>query len=320
MTFELILNFMKNTNIHHFIIVFVTTLLFTSCNVTNYVLKKTNKQYIKLGLSEWTDEQDSSSIHWRKVGSGSENLLLFHGFGPATELQWEDVVKFLYRDFTIYIPDLVYFGESTSKVENYDPRFITRQIANSINININKEVYIAGVSFGGLIGSLYANHYPENTKGLVLIDALSKFLSRNYTDSIAVAYGYPGINDILIPEDGKSLKTLFQLSYHKPANYPKWMLNKPAQQLYANQRKEKEKLLDFLKEHETELRSLDYPYNGKVQIIWGKEDILIPVSNAYLLKEYYPNSELTILPDVGHVSNMDAAQDVARIIKNTFSK
>jgi len=306
---------MKNANMRYWTIVFITLLPFISCNVTNYVLKKTNKQYIKLGLSEWTDEQDSSSIHWRKVGSGSENLLLFHGFGPATELQWEDLVKLLHRDFTIYIPDLIYFGESTSKVENYDPRFITRQIANSLNKNLNEKVYIAGISFGGLIGSIYANFYPENTKGLVLIDALSKFLSRNYTDSVATVHGYQGINEILIPEDGKSLKTLFQLSYHKPANYPKWMLNKPAQQLYANQKMQKERLLDFLKEHETDLRALHYPFNGKVQIIWGKEDMIIPVSNAYSLKQYYPNSTLTILSQVGHVANMEAPEEVAGIIR-----
>lgn len=295
-----------------FLILLITSL--SSCNLTNHYLKKVNKQYVKLGMTDWLAKNDSSEIYWRKVGHGNENLLLIHGFGPATELQWEDVVKLLYDDFTIYIPDLIYFGKSSSEVANYDPSFITRQLHQSLQTEKIETIYVAGVSFGGLITGVFAHEYTEMTHGIILIDALSKFYTKTHTDSLARKNGYEGIDDILIPEDGSALKTLFQLSYYKPIKYPVWILNNATQQLYSDQREEKENLLDFLRKNESLLKSSNYVYTGKTHIVWGKEDLIIPVSNAYELKAYYPNSELTILQETGHVANMEAPEKIAGII------
>ena len=298
-----------------FILVFGFSIALSSCNVTERVLSKTHKKYEKLDLSTWTDQSDSSSIFWRKVGHGNKNLLLIHGFGAATELQWEGVVNLLQDEFTMYIPDLIYFGESTSKVDIYDPKYITRQLHLSIQKENIGGLYIAGISFGGLISSLFADQYPDEIRGLLLIDALSKFSDRTHSDSLAMAYGYHDINEILIPNDGKSLKTLFKISYEKPKNYPAFMLNKPARVLYNDQRQEKENLLNYLRRHEKELKSDDYGFDGPVAIIWGKEDKIIPLANAYLLQANYPNSTLTILPGVGHVANMEGPEEVANCIR-----
>ena len=117
-------------------------LLYCSCNITKYHLNRTHRKLEKFGQIEWNCENDSSSMHFRKVGRGDKNLILLHGFGPATEMQWIDIVKYLYNDFTIYIPDLVYFGKSFSDSENYDPRFISRQIYNCINKENLDNLYV----------------------------------------------------------------------------------------------------------------------------------------------------------------------------------
>jgi pimeloyl-ACP methyl ester carboxylesterase len=264
---------------------------------------------------EWKSENDSSIIHWRRVGKGENNLLLIHGFGPVTEMQWEEVVKILHADFTIYIPDLIYFGESSSITKNYDPRFIVRQIYHSLTDQNLHKIYIAGISYGGMISSIFAHEYPDLTEGLILIDALSKFLDKNHSDSLANALGYKNINEILIPTDGKSFKALLQISFYKSKQYPAWLLNKPSRILFSNQRNEKEGLLNYLSVNEIDLKSIDIFYNGKVHIIWGKEDLLIPLSTAYELKKLYKTSNLTILPNVGHVANMESPEKVAQIIK-----
>lgn len=295
---------------------FTGFLLFTSCNVTKYYTQRIEKQYSRLGTQTWNVETDTSTIFWRKVGDGDKNLLLIHGFGPLPELQWRDVVRELHHDFTIYIPDLIYFGKSKSNVEVYDPRFITQQLHRSLENELNGKLYIAGISYGGLISSIYAQAYPEKVSGLILIDALSKYLEEDHTDSLAKAQGYERIQDILIPEDGKALKSLFKISFYKPKKYPRWLLNRPAQQLYANQKAGKRGLLDYLNEHEEKLKQMQLSFHGKVHIIWGEEDLLIPVSNAYLLERSYPNSNLSILPEVGHVANMESPEEVAKIIRD----
>ena len=288
----------------------------TSCNLTRSYIRKTEKQYAKLGVTEWTDKTDSASIFWRKVGHGDDNLLLLHGFGPLTEMQWEGIVQELHNDFTLYIPDLLYFGQSTTDFKNYDPRFTVNQLHQFIEKEHLEALYVAGISYGGLISSMYAHEHPELTKGLILIDALSKFLDDGHTDSLANTYGYENIQDILIPSDGKSLKTLFQISFYKPRKIPAWMLNRPARILYANQKAEKRSLLHYLSANSNELSAMDVAYHRRVQIIWGQEDQLIPISNGMELEKLYPNSSLMILPEIGHVANMESPKEVAEIIRN----
>ena len=138
-----------------------------------------------------------------------------------------------------------------------------------------------------MISSIFAHEYPDLTEGLILIDALSKFLDKNHSDSLANSLGYKNINEILIPTDGKSFKALLQISFYKSKQYPAWLLNKPSRILFSNQRNEKEGLLNYLSVNEIDLKSIDIFYNGKVHIIWGKEDLLIPLSTAYELKKLY---------------------------------
>lgn len=306
---------LRNYSFYLFFLLTASVFL-SSCNVVNYRTKKIHKKLEKLGQVEWNCRSDSSSIHIRKVGNGDRNLLLLHGFGPAPEMQWKDIVEYLYTDFTIYIPDIIYFGESTSDSENYDPRFISRQIFNCLNKEDLENLYVAGLSFGGFVASIYASENSESVDGLILIAALSKFSNRSYSDSLALASGYENFSEILMPSDGKSLKMLFDLSFSKPKRYPAWMLNKPAKVLYSNQRNEKEELITFLTKNENEIKSWDYSYNGKVQIIWGEEDLIIPVKHAYSLAEYYDNSNFTILPEVGHVVTLENPSGVSEIIRS----
>ena len=55
-------------------------------------------------------------------------------------------------------------------------------------------------------------------------------------------------------------------------------------------------------------------------IIWGSEDLLIPVENAYQFKKYLPNSTLVILKDTGHTpmeeSPLESLLPVMDFLKN----
>jgi pimeloyl-ACP methyl ester carboxylesterase len=294
----------------------LTIVLLSACNPAKHILSNSHRQYEKLDLKDWTSELDSSTVYWRKVGYGDQKLILIHGFGAGTELQWEKLVKLLAQDFTMYIPDLIYFGNSTSNYDVYDPRFIARQLFLSLPKDSSAGYYVAGISFGGLISSIIAHNYPQKTQGLILMDALSIFADNGHTDSLAKAYGYENISELLIPKNGKALKTMLEVSFYKPKKYPAFLLNKPAQTLYADQRTEKEELLEFMQDHASEIKKLDIRYEGPVRIIWGAEDKIIPLDNGRKLHAFYPESELFILPKVGHVSNMEDPEMVAEIIRN----
>lgn len=49
-------------------------------------------------------------------------------------------------------------------------------------------------------------------------------------------------------------------------------------------------------------------------IIWGEQDHVLPVENAYLFEKNIKGSKLEILPNVGHVPMEEAPKRVAEII------
>jgi len=306
---------MKKRSRIYWFLVFLFCL--SGCSITRQRIKHAEKLYDKLNVIQKEYQLDSSVVYLRKVGTGNQKLLLFHGFGPVPQIQWEDLVEALHSDFTLYIPDLVYFGKSSSDFEEYDPRFQARQLFQVIKNEKIDHLLVGGVSYGGLIAEIFAHQYPEITDGLILIDALSIFTNRQYTDSLAEAHGYQDIGEVLIPDNGRALKTLFDLTFYDAMKYPAFVLNKPTRLLYSNQRDHKRNLLSYLFENEKNIKKWDLSYSGPVCIIWGKEDILIPVSTSYQLKNYYPHAELHIVPKAAHAINMENAEEIGEIVRKT---
>lgn len=297
----------------------VAACVLSACNLTNIYIKRTQKKYDRLEVKRWTHKTDSAEIHWRKIGSVGTKALLIHGFGPLTELQWEGIAEELHQDFILYIPDLIYFGESSSQSGVYDPNFLARQIETSVASFENDPLLVVGFSYGGLISSIYAHNTKKQTTGLVLIDALSPYFSAGNSDSIANAFGYETLDDIMIPENGKAMKALLKVSFYKPKRYPTCLLNQPAEILYSDQKDEKKQLLNYLEQNESSLKSMDLSWNGQVQVIWGKDDLLLPVSNAYKVRDFY-HAELTVLPEAGHVVHMEHPEKVAEAIRRFAEK
>ncbi|MEM7548561.1 MAG: alpha/beta hydrolase [Bacteroidota bacterium] len=290
-----------------------------SCNLTEQYIQKSEKTYEKLGTRSQYVETDSAKVFVRRIGDAKNKLVLIHGFGPLPQVQWEDLTEELHNDFEIIIPDLIYFGNSISNSKDYSVQFQARQMAKVLSEIEVERFYIAGLSYGGMVSALMAHNHPNEVEGLILIDALSKYSDRSYTDSLARANGAEDAADFLLPENGKGMKRLFKLTYFKPPKYPAFLLNKPAQVLYKDPKGHKNAMIQHLRNNEDLLKESDVQYEGPVQIIWGKADRLIPPENAVHLSEYYPNSRLQFIEKSAHVPNIENSKEVADIILKFFN-
>jgi pimeloyl-ACP methyl ester carboxylesterase len=302
-------------------LVLLILLLFTvaslaSCNLTRQYVRKAEKSYDRLGRTSTVVETDSARIHLRWLGTGKDTIVFIHGFGPLPQVQWQDLSEVLSEEYFLVIPDLIFFEKSSSMYQEYSPFFQSNQLFKALKKAGLHHYYLAGLSYGGLIAALMAGANGENVKGLILIDALSKFLDRRHTDSLAKANGAPNGRKFLLPENGKQLKKVFAVTYHNPPNYPAFLLNKPARMLYADDQGHKINMINYLYDNEEEMKAWPVKYNGPTQVIWGEHDQLIPLENAYALQEYYGSETgLKILDSSAHVPNMEQPKEVAQTIK-----
>lgn len=115
--------------------------------------------------------KDNLSLYVNKVGTGA-NCIYIHGGPGAWSKDFEVFCKdYLSKDLTMYYMDQRGCGRSEGdEYSDYsvdaiidDIEFIRKQF------NIDKVILLAH-SFGGILATAYAHKYPENIKGLILMN------------------------------------------------------------------------------------------------------------------------------------------------------
>ena len=231
-------------------------------------------------------------------------LVLLHGF-PLDHHIWDEVIPLLENTFTLIIPDLRGFGESTTVDTPHTMEDFASDIAGLLNhIGIEKAA-IAGHSMGGYVALAFAKLFPERVSGLGLVSsqALADPPDRKegrYKSAADVAEnGIDGVVDAMTS---------------------KFTPNKQLQQLARTimQRQNPAAYIGGLKamaerfDSTPLLGSIDYP----VVVIHGDADALIPVDKAYEIKDKIPHSHFVEIKDIGHLPMLEAVQKTADGLKH----
>jgi pimeloyl-ACP methyl ester carboxylesterase len=207
-------------------------------------------------------------------------ILFLHGLSAGPE-SYIDAVKTLANDFRIIVPVLGSF-------KGY--KIVNQKIEALLNeLKIDK-VIVIGHSAGGIYAINFAQDYQDKTSALILIDSvgicsektLLSFLSKwfKFVKSLFINHTrafFIGLGDFL--------RTLFS-----------------SREIVHE--------VDFVRKYTLEKLNLKIP----VLILWGKDDNLIPVSNAYKLNERISGSKLEIV-DGNHSWLMINPQLFAKKIK-----
>lgn len=245
---------------------------------------------------------DGVNVHYRDEGNKNDSLPLVLIHGTSSSLHtWDSIVPTLLNKKRIIRLDLPAFGlTGPHSGRNYSIAFYN-QFINSFLSAIGVEEYIiAGNSLGGSIAWNQALSYPDKVKQLVLVNS-SGYPKKNEKGNIGFKLAsMPVIGDVLVKFTPKSL------------------IRKSIEDVYADKAKVNEQLIqryyDLLLREGNRQATLDilkqrkYASSEKIKsiptptlIIWGEEDQLIDVSNAYLFKKDIQGSELVIIPKTGHV-------------------
>ncbi|RJR42631.1 MAG: alpha/beta fold hydrolase [Deltaproteobacteria bacterium] len=253
---------------------------------------------------------------WHFVGQGSgPPLLLLHGLG-ASGFSWRDNIGPLARRFRVLAPDLPAHGRSPAIPDgDYSLEGMVRGIVAFMDQQGIPRAAVAGNSLGGGLALMLARDYPERVSALVL---LAPAAAMRRLPLIFYPLRLPGV--------GKLLASFFlgpwiipfalRLIYHRRELITPWVAAG-----YANPFREPRRRLALAAlcrraqippraEIEAMLAQLRQP----ITIIWGKEDRILPVKQAFWVKERLPQAEFHLLPSVGHAPQEEAPEAVNEII------
>jgi pimeloyl-ACP methyl ester carboxylesterase len=251
---------------------------------------------------------DSTMIHYRDEGEGEVILLLHGAFSSLhTYNEWNKILISKYRVIRL---DLIGFG-LTGPVDNddYSMENHIRILKSFLNILKIEKCHIVGNSLGAWLAWEFAYRYPQKTDKLILIDAAG-FLEE---ENIPLPFKFART-----PVFGQMLK----FAVRRP------VVEQFMHQVYFDQSKVTEQLVSryfelftrdgnpdaFLKLANTNFQDNSQALkhiSNETLIMWGREDMWIPVHNAYRFHSMIRNSVLKIYPKVGHVPMEEIPSETA---------
>ncbi len=265
----------------------------------------------------------------RATPRGGEPALMVHGLGGAST-NWTDFAGQLAPWLAIDAPDLPGFGRSgPAPGRDYSIGAHTRTVIQYLDESGRGPVHLFGNSMGGVISILIAATRPDLVRTLTLTSPAVPDLrpQRLRTDPVLTLALVPGTGRMIrrrivrYPADARA-QAVIDLCFADPARLP---ANRVAEAV------EEIELRDgFSWSTDALLRSLrglvrSYLVTGRrsvwarmavitapTLVVWGARDRLVDVALAPRVARAIPGARLLVLPNIGHVAQLEDPVTTAR--------
>lgn len=258
-------------------------------------------QLRQAGLNQVIIENDDFQFHFYDSQANKPVLMLLNGFGISTEFQWYKVVKALSKKYRIILVNLLAFGQSfpkPQKVASIDLQVaFLNQLLELLNI---KEIKLAGISYGGLVGLEFVEKFESKVSELFLINSPVKYLDLEKLQVLCEKYGASNLKDFFAPKTGSGLSKQFQAAYYKTPTIPSFILNAFHTAFCLPYLIKWRQIIDSLLDNYDVLSKKTYTFPNPIKLIWGLEDEIIPFSIAEKLHAEMPNTTLFSIEKAGH--------------------
>jgi len=245
-------------------------------------------------------------LRYLELGEGlGVPVLLLHGFGADLNT-WMFTQPALAEGRRVIALDLPGHGGSAKNVSAGDAESLTGVVGAALDALSVERVHLIGHSMGGAVAALLALRRGERVASLTLIASagLGAEINAAFIDGFVRASRRREATEVLnllVYDPALVSRTMVEdVLRYKRLDGVTAALTRIAEACFADGRQS----LDIA----AEIAALPLP----VQIIWGREDRIIPVSHAEALAARLP---VHIFEQAGHLPHMEQAGEVNRLIK-----
>lgn len=145
------------------------------------------------------------------------NLLLIHGFGANAMWQYNDFISPLVSKFNVYIPDLLFFGEShTTRPERTEHFQAECLVAAMEVVGVIGKVHVMGLSYGGFVGYSMAAKFPEKVQKVVIACSGVCVEESDMDKGLLSVKSIDDATSILLAQTPEKLRELMKVAFFKP--------------------------------------------------------------------------------------------------------
>ncbi|XP_028763188.1 monoacylglycerol lipase ABHD6 [Neltuma alba] len=284
------------------------------------------------------DDDDNKTVmqFWvpTTINPHKPNLILIHGFGGSSRWQFFCQIWHLSRKVNLFVPDLLFFGDSYSGRSDRSDVFQAKCVVQGMKkLGVNR-FSVAGISYGGYVTYKIAEMCPKEVEKVVIVSSGICYTEEQKTEHLNKIGRSP--LELLVPENPEDLRCLLNLCLHRfdlLQRLPDFILREAIEAVLKENRKEKCEILDYLLNREADSKPgiliqreyivvlkcvafsimlrfdslLMYVCMKETLIIWGDKDRMFPIKQAYELQRHLEGrAKVQVMKDAGHALNFDS--------------
>lgn len=249
-----------------------------------------------------------------------ENIIFLNGI-LAWSFTWRKLLDLMYESYHLYALDYSGTGFSEKEKDKNSVEAFTEQVAFFMEHFKLEKAVIVGNSLGGEVALNFAIKYPEKVRALVLIDTAGYQKNKEITKGLVSLSRFKLTEHMLsIINSEVTAKKLIEGVIYDETIIDSDMIKgyfKPLKMDGAL-----EAFFDLVKSLDTyefyyeEVKTI----KKSTLIIWGENDKIIPVEDAYRLHRDMENSKLVIFEKCGHAPQEEIPEKVAEVIDEFLKK
>ena len=252
-------------------------------------------------------------VRWARYGSGPA-VVLCHGT-PWSSWLWEPYARALAADFTVHLWDMPGYGTSSMHPDHA----VSLDVQGELLVDLLRhwglvEPHVVAHDIGGAVAlrAHLLHGAPMASLALVDVVALAPWgspyfrLVREHPDVFAAQPAAVHAGAVRAYVAGASHQGLTERQLD--ALVAPWTSPVGQAAFYRQVAQADEAFTDVL---EPLYPGLDLP----VHVVWGAEDTWVPVERAHRLAEVVPGAGLTVVPDAGHLVQLDQPVHLASVLR-----
>ncbi|KAL5557297.1 hypothetical protein UlMin_039533 [Ulmus minor] len=229
-------------------------------------------------------------------------VVLVHGFAAEGIVTWQFQVGALTKKYSVYVPDLLFFGGSVTEKADRTPRFQAECLATGLRKLGVEKCTLVGFSYGGMVAFKLAELYPELVGEMVISGSILA-MTCSVSDETLQRLGFSSSSELLLPGSVKGLKALLSVAAYKKLWFPDRLHKDFLEVMFAN-RKERSELLEELVVSEKDPTIPNFPQ--RIHLLWGENDEIFRQEFAHNMKEQLgENATFEGIEKAGHLVHLE---------------
>ncbi|KAL1568232.1 putative aminoacrylate hydrolase RutD [Salvia divinorum] len=217
-------------------------------------------------------------------------------------ITWPFQVWSLRKKYAVYVPDLLFFGGSSTSRSERSPALQAECLAKGLRKLGVERCTVVGFSYGGMVAFKMAEMQPALVEAVVAGGSVRE-LSESVSGDVLGRFGFSSLSEMLLPESVKGCKALLRNGMHKKMYFPNRLYKDFLEVMFVNT-KERAELLEGLivLDKDTKIPKL----SQKIHFLWGEEDQIFKQELSQHMREEVGNkATYESIKKAGHLVHLE---------------